>query len=59
MIAERNDEKRYIDIWLKRDEPTPDLTEYRRCFPDYTITVWHSGHRDLGELTAQLLHANC
>lgn len=59
MTVERDDTKKYIDIWLRAEEPTPDLSGIRQRFPDYDIVVWHSGHQDLGELTGQLLRANC
>lgn len=59
MQIQRNDELRYIDIWLRAEEPTPDLTDIRQRFPNYDIVVWHSGHCDLAELTGQLLKVNC
>lgn len=59
MTVERDDTQKYIDIWLRAEEPTPDLSGIRQRFPDYDIVVWHSGHQDLGELTGQLLRANC
>lgn len=59
MLVDRNDEQKYIDVWLKANEPTPSLTDLRQRFPGYQIVVWHSGSRDLGQLTAQLLQFNC
>ena len=59
MVMDRNDEQRYIDIWLRADETAPDLTDLRQRFPGYQIVVWHSGRRNLGELTAQLFQVNC
>ena len=59
MQIQRNDELRYIDIWLRTEEPTPDLADICQRFPNYDIALWHSGHRDLAELTGQLLKVNC
>ena len=59
MQIQRNDELRYIDIWLRTEEPTPDLTDIRQRFPNYDIVVWHSGHCVLAELSGQLLKVNC
>lgn len=59
MTVNRDDAQKYIDIWLRAEEPTPDLTDIRQRFPNYDIVVWHSGHCDLAELTGQLLKVNC
>ena len=58
MSVDVNFDKRYIDIWLDRGEPTPDRSEIRQRFPGYQIAVFHSGSGDLAGLTAELLKVN-
>lgn len=58
MLIEKDDRSKFIDIWLKKEEESPDLNKLHQRFPGYFITVWHSGDRDLGQLTAELLRTN-
>ncbi len=58
MVIERNDTEKYIDIWLRNGEATPDVSLFCQQYPGYTITVWHSGSQPLGPLTAELLRHN-
>lgn len=58
MLIDRNDEKKYLDIWLTSEETAPDVSDYSQQFPGYIITIWHSGTQPLGQLTAELLRHN-
>lgn len=58
MVIDRNDTEKYIDIWLRKEETTPDVFLCCQQYPGYTITVWHSGSQSLGEITAELLRHN-
>ena len=58
MTIDINIKDKYIDLWLDRGESTPDLGELRQQFPDYQITIFHSGSGDLASLTAELLKVN-
>ena len=54
--------QKYVDIWLTHDDNPSDVQEYvrewKRWKPEYNITVFRSGSRDLGSLTADLLRQN-
>ena len=58
MVIDRNDNEKYVDIWLCRGEPVPDVSDFVHDYPGYTVTVWHSGTLPLGPLTAELLRHN-
>lgn len=58
MRIDRNDDKKYLDIWLTSTETAPEVSCFCRQYPGYTITVWHSGTQPLGQLTAELLRYN-
>lgn len=60
MFVDINHEKQYIDIWLAKSEATPDalIADMRQQFPKYDIAVWHSGTKNLLDLTRDLLCNN-
>ena len=58
MQIEINAQKKFIDIWLMRDELPPDIDDLRSRFPDFDINIWRSGHESLVALTAELLRNN-
>ena len=60
MFVDINHEKQYIDIWLAKSDAIPDsmVEDMRLQFPKYDIVIWHSGTKDLLDLTRELLCNN-
>ena len=58
VLVERNDEQKWIDVWLKKNETNISLASLHQRFQDYFISVWHSGDGDLAQHTAELLRSN-
>ena len=53
-----NTSNKYVDIWLAHGEALPEFQEIQKCFSDFDIVIWRSGHGDLATLTADLLRSN-
>lgn len=58
MRVDINHKKRYIDIWVRHDEPPVDVRGYVKLYPRYSINVLRSGCQDLTALTMELLRNN-
>ena len=58
MLVTIDNEKKYVDIWLRTGEPTPDIQKIKEKYPTFDISVFHSGERNLEMLTADLLSMN-
>lgn len=58
LLIEKNDRDKLIDIWLKRGEAAPSLTDLRHSFPGYQVVLFRSGDEDLAQTTAELLRHN-
>lgn len=58
LLIEKNDRDKFIDVWLKRGEAAPPLTDLRQSFPGYQVVLFRSGDEDLAQTTAELLRHN-
>ena len=58
LVIDVNPSKKYIDVWLARNEEDPDFDRIKSCFPGYYLVVWRSGTGDLVALTSELLKNN-